>query len=159
MKINSQTLYVFFKWLNTVIVIYKNMDCQKHDFHWSLTLKLLVKCIVNFNIGKTLEVTFPCAHSSKILRPVYNFLPTLKFFLLQFGAKNLVVMNLLIQSILKTEQSLAPCWPLHTQKSLPKLSKLRFDVWSFFKCFSNQTTWYLMFHCLTFLNFWPYLLT
>lgn len=49
---------------------------------------------------------------------LHNFLLTLKLSLYYFRAKSLMAMNLLLQSISKIDQSLAPCWPLFTKKSV-----------------------------------------
>lgn len=62
----------------------------------------------------------PPAHLTDIQSSelLHNFLPTLKLSLCHFWAKSLIVMDLLVQSISKIDQSLEPCWPLLTLKSV-----------------------------------------
>lgn len=66
----------------------------------------------------------PPAHLTVVQNsePLHNFLPTLKLSLCHFGAKSLVVMDLLIQSISQIDQSLAPCWPLHLCPQFPEFT-------------------------------------
>lgn len=64
--------------------------------------------------------------------PLHNFPPTLKLSLCHFGAKSLMVMDLLVQSISKKNLSafgtlLASS---HPQICIPSSQSLGFDVWS-----------------------------